>query len=216
VAERRPRLARETLEPVERHIRETFGLDDAGFQRVAIFLLAHVVVDSRLIARALLQRIEVFTQEWAPRPGTIEVPRKGATMPDRRMPLSERARQWRVGCLTRWRQLASSTDGRGRQVMSPVPPGESRGAPLLRGGGASLALACQSCGFSNEPGEKFCRDCGAPLETPARAVTGSRFSSPESYTLKHLRAALEGERKQVTVLFADMKGSMEVLADPRP
>jgi len=51
----------------------------------------------------------------------------------------------------------------------------------------------------------------------------SRFNSPESYTPKHLaekiltsKSALEGERKQVTVLFADMKGSMELLADRDP
>jgi predicted ATPase/class 3 adenylate cyclase len=50
-----------------------------------------------------------------------------------------------------------------------------------------------------------------------------RFSSPESYTPKHLaerilhsKTALEGERKQVTVLFADLKGSMELLADRDP
>jgi class 3 adenylate cyclase len=47
--------------------------------------------------------------------------------------------------------------------------------------------------------------------------------SPYSYTPKHLaekiltsKAALEGERKQVTVLFADLKGSMELLADRDP
>jgi len=47
--------------------------------------------------------------------------------------------------------------------------------------------------------------------------------SPESYTPKHLaekiltsKTALEGERKQVTVLFADLKGSMELLADRDP
>ena len=51
----------------------------------------------------------------------------------------------------------------------------------------------------------------------------SRFTSPESYTPKHLaekiltsKSALEGERKQVTVLFADLKGSMELLADRDP
>jgi class 3 adenylate cyclase/tetratricopeptide (TPR) repeat protein len=50
-----------------------------------------------------------------------------------------------------------------------------------------------------------------------------RFASPDSYTPKHLaerilnsKAALEGERKQVTVLFADLKGSMELLADRDP
>jgi class 3 adenylate cyclase/tetratricopeptide (TPR) repeat protein len=89
--------------------------------------------------------------------------------------------------------------------------------------GTSLALACASCGFSNEPGEKFCGGCGAPLGAPAATASGSRFNSPESYTPKHLaekiltsKAALEGERKQVTVLFADLKGSMELLADRDP
>jgi class 3 adenylate cyclase len=50
-----------------------------------------------------------------------------------------------------------------------------------------------------------------------------KVASPESYTPKHLaekiltsKAALEGERKQVTVLFADLKGSMELLADRDP
>ena len=49
------------------------------------------------------------------------------------------------------------------------------------------------------------------------------FRSPNAYTPKHLaekilnsRAAIEGERKQVTVLFADLKGSMELLADRDP
>jgi hypothetical protein len=89
--------------------------------------------------------------------------------------------------------------------------------------GASLAVACPACGFANEPGEKFCGGCGASLGTPPGSATGSQFSSPESYTPKHLaekiltsKAALEGERKQVTVLFADLKGSMELLADRDP
>src|SRR6202008_4061301 len=50
-----------------------------------------------------------------------------------------------------------------------------------------------------------------------------RFHSPHVYTPKHLaekiltsRGALEGERKQVTVLFADLKGSMELLAERDP
>ena len=87
--------------------------------------------------------------------------------------------------------------------------------------GASLNLACPSCGFSNEAGEKFCGGCGQPLVSSQQIAT--KFSSPEVYTPKHLaekilisKAALEGERKQVTVLFADMKGSMELLADRDP
>ncbi len=54
-------------------------------------------------------------------------------------------------------------------------------------------------------------------------ATTPKFSSPQSYTPKHLaekiltsKSALEGERKQVTVLFADTKGSMELLADRDP
>jgi class 3 adenylate cyclase len=87
---------------------------------------------------------------------------------------------------------------------------------------APLAVACQSCGFSNEPGEKFCGGCAAPL-TVASSPPEPKFGSPQSYTPKHLaekiltsKSALEGERKQVTVLFADLKGSMELLADRDP
>jgi class 3 adenylate cyclase/tetratricopeptide (TPR) repeat protein len=85
--------------------------------------------------------------------------------------------------------------------------------------GASLALSCPSCSFSNEPGEKFCGGCGTSLLPPSTP----RFGGPEVHTPKHLaerilvsKTALEGERKQVTVLFADMKGSMELLADRDP
>src|SRR5246500_2605503 len=87
--------------------------------------------------------------------------------------------------------------------------------------GLSLALTCPSCGFLNEGGEKFCGGGGgamAPGSAPPRPSP-----SPESYTPKHLaekilisKNSLEGERKQVTVLFADMKGSMELLADRDP
>jgi class 3 adenylate cyclase len=73
---------------------------------------------------------------------------------------------------------------------------------------------------SNPPAQRFCGECGATLTQGAAAT---KFGPPESYTPKHLaekiltsRSALEGERKQVTVLFADMKGSMELLADRDP
>src|SRR5262245_25695750 len=78
--------------------------------------------------------------------------------------------------------------------------------------GSSLALACPSCSFSNEPGVKFCGGCGTALGVTPPA--GSRFAGPETYTPKHLaeriltsKAALEGERKQVTVLFCDIVDS---------
>jgi len=87
--------------------------------------------------------------------------------------------------------------------------------------GAPLAAACTSCGFSNDPGDEFCGGCGHSLRLEKPPPT--RFHSPETYTPKHLaekiltsKSALEGERKQVTVLFADLKGSMELLADRDP
>jgi class 3 adenylate cyclase/tetratricopeptide (TPR) repeat protein len=87
--------------------------------------------------------------------------------------------------------------------------------------GARVALTCPKCRSELPAGAKFCLECGAPVALQVTAE--ARFTSPESYTPKHLaekiltsRAALEGERKQVTVLFADLKGSMELLADRDP
>jgi len=86
--------------------------------------------------------------------------------------------------------------------------------------GAGLAVLCASCGTANGPSEKFCGGCGAALRA-GLATTPTR--SPASSTPKHLaekiltsRAALEGERKQVTVLFADVKGSMELAEQMDP
>jgi predicted ATPase/class 3 adenylate cyclase len=86
---------------------------------------------------------------------------------------------------------------------------------------APLAVVCASCGFTNDPGDEFCGGCAQSLRA-GKPMPG-KFQSPESYTPKHLaekiltsKSALEGERKQVTVLFADMKGSMELLADRDP
>ena len=81
--------------------------------------------------------------------------------------------------------------------------------------GGPLTSTCQSCGAANPPAQKFCGACGTAL--------GARAATPDNYTPKHLvekiltsKAALEGERKQVTILFADLKGSMELLADRDP
>ena len=86
--------------------------------------------------------------------------------------------------------------------------------------GARLAALCASCGAANSPEQKFCGECGTKLSADSAKA---RLPSPDSYTPKHLaekiltsKAALEGERKQVTVLFADLKGSMELLADRDP
>src|SRR5262252_2732712 len=80
--------------------------------------------------------------------------------------------------------------------------------------GASLKLKCASCGFENAPKIKFCGECGKPVSEASKSAPSP---DPRSYTPKHLaekiltsRSALEGERKQVTVLFADVKGSMDL------
>jgi len=92
--------------------------------------------------------------------------------------------------------------------------------------GARLASHCAACGSANPPGQKFCGECGKPLTAAAPSSapqSASPFGAPQSYTPKHLaeriltsKAALEGERKHVTVLFTDVKGSMELLADRDP
>jgi class 3 adenylate cyclase len=75
--------------------------------------------------------------------------------------------------------------------------------------GSPLAAACTACAAELPAGAKFCPGCGAPTATPDR--------DPRDYTPKHLarkiltqKSTIEGERKRVTVLFADVKGSMDI------
>jgi predicted ATPase/class 3 adenylate cyclase len=86
--------------------------------------------------------------------------------------------------------------------------------------GARLAPACPDCGAAHRPGQSFCWACGARLPALTSATAAG---APRSHIPRHLaeriltsKAALEGERKQVTVLFADLKGSTELLADRDP
>src|SRR3990170_3693965 len=81
--------------------------------------------------------------------------------------------------------------------------------------GARFERVCPSCRTPVGVSARFCRGCGAPL--------GADDRSPASFTPSHLaskilasRAALEGERKQVTALFADLRGSMELLEGVDP
>jgi len=85
-----------------------------------------------------------------------------------------------------------------------------------------LARACTNCGAQLSPTAKFCSECAHPASQAAPPAE-PRFAVPEAYTPKHLaekiltsKSAIEGERKQVTVLFADLKGSMELLAGRDP
>ncbi len=98
------------------------------------------------------------------------------------------------------------------------------GAKFCEECGAPFVRPCAKCGGPLSPSAKFCPECAHPTGG-AQATTprSERFSSPESYTPRHLadrilesRAALEGERKHVTVLFADLKGSTELVAARDP
>jgi class 3 adenylate cyclase len=88
-----------------------------------------------------------------------------------------------------------------------------------------LERHCRYCGTPLPPSAKFCGECGRAAG-PGAAVPAeppSRFATPGVYTPRYLadrilasKTALEGERKQVTVLFADLQGSMQLLAERDP
>ncbi|MGH7821681.1 MAG: adenylate/guanylate cyclase domain-containing protein, partial [Candidatus Binatia bacterium] len=90
--------------------------------------------------------------------------------------------------------------------------------------GARLASVCPSCHEPNPPSFRFCGRCGTALgEASPERPSAEPTSDPRSYTPPHLaariltgRSALEGERKQVTVLFADVAGftSLSTRLDP--
>src|SRR5262249_50909900 len=132
---------------------------------------------------------------------------------------------------------------RGRQRPSgPGPAWE----PGRGDEGRPGIMNCSRCQRENRAGARFCEQCGGPVargcgggrggrapaaamfsrgRRPRAAGSGSpaRFASPDGYTPSHLaekiltsKNALEGERKQVTVLFADMKSSMELMVDRDP
>jgi class 3 adenylate cyclase/tetratricopeptide (TPR) repeat protein len=76
--------------------------------------------------------------------------------------------------------------------------------------GAKLILVCPNCHFENIQTDKFCGECGTALEKPKEAPP-INYLEPKSYTPKFLaekilttRGSIEGERKLVTVLFADV------------
>jgi hypothetical protein len=84
--------------------------------------------------------------------------------------------------------------------------------------GAKLEKFCPGCGHFNPPLFKFCGECGQPLNAPAPSESRDlsfdellekiQRYPPEGLTQKILsqRDRIEGERKQVTVMFCDMEG----------
>ncbi len=88
--------------------------------------------------------------------------------------------------------------------------------------GEKLLLTCPKCDSENLPGDKFCGECGHNLKK-IEETQPVDYSEPHSYTPKFLadkilatRSSIEGERKLVTVLFADVADytSMSEKLDP--
>jgi len=88
--------------------------------------------------------------------------------------------------------------------------------------GGKLEIKCPQCNKPLPPSAKFCDDCGYNLKK-SKEVPPIDYSEPQSYTPKFLaekilttRSSLEGERKLVTVLFADVANytSMSEKLDP--
>ncbi len=93
---------------------------------------------------------------------------------------------------------------------------ENHGAARFCGAcGHALRLTCGSCGADNAPDNRFCDGCGASMQE--RTLPGALHAEPRAYTPAHLTqkiltsaSAMEGERKQVTVLFCDMVNSTDL------
>ena len=94
------------------------------------------------------------------------------------------------------------------------------GAKFCEECAAPIAQTCVKCGRRLSPTAKFCPECAYPTGRATKAPAASQPISAKSYTPRHLaekiltsKGSLEGERKQVTVVFADLKGSLELLAE---
>src|SRR5207244_13610930 len=85
------------------------------------------------------------------------------------------------------------------------PAGHARPHPSDPPMSSDARVTCPACRAETAADNRFCGKCGTPLLTPA--------SAPSTYTPKHLaekiltsKSAVEGERKGVTVMFADVSG----------
>jgi len=86
--------------------------------------------------------------------------------------------------------------------------------------GAPLVNSCPKCGAENPPAKRFCGDCGTAL-TAGHVIVQSPASSssppPILISAEQTASAIaDGERKTVTALFADIKGSTELEQDLDP
>jgi class 3 adenylate cyclase len=84
----------------------------------------------------------------------------------------------------------------------------------------ALGLTCPNCSFENPPGFDFCGQCAAPLHGDSGITQGKSAAAKPVAAVRvvaeEASPMLEGERKTVTALFADIKGSTELMEDLDP
>src|SRR5439155_17308921 len=82
---------------------------------------------------------------------------------------------------------------------------------------APFKRQCDKCGFENAPAAKFCGECATPLNLPSTDRPSARAPSQAVHVaLVADSDLLDGERKTITALFADIKGSTELMAELDP
>ena len=89
-------------------------------------------------------------------------------------------------------------------------------ARFCDGCGSALRPQCVSCGALNRVGAKFCDGCGAPLTGSVRPAPTTSDSSVRFDADIAAADVTDGERKMVTALFADIKGSMDLMEELDP
>src|SRR5215469_9270422 len=84
--------------------------------------------------------------------------------------------------------------------------------------GARAQPRCATCGTLGRPAAKFCDACGAAIAAPSALATpiAGRAAEIRITSEQPDVSTLDGERKTVTALFADIKGSMELIEDLDP
>src|SRR6266446_4740864 len=231
VASSRPRLSMRSPRRVRRSKPSPRGLAKADVARPNTTISDSI---ASVIGRALKRFISLLLSDGGEnvlhsfRPPT----ERFGLLPPMKTPTA--IRQYTIRSLTAQVQAAikgphrlapspSSMRPGGSHMQCPHCQSENRaGRRFCAECGTPLALPCAACGFVNEPGEKFCGGCGTSLTeqptAPRQSAPAPTPQAPLSYTPRYLaekilqsQAALEGERKQVTVLFADIKGSTELI-----
>src|SRR6266851_6572942 len=122
-------------------------------------------------------------------------------------------------CSTNWGLKPS---GRNMRCPGCNAENQSNAKFCVECGAAFQSADCVRCGFKNPPSAKFCQECGASLKhgSVSQRSQVATLSIPSVGKLTAVRRDSddipEGERKTVTALFADIKGSMELMEDLDP